>query len=129
MVDLGEYPADSVPCPACGTHAHGTRWSTNMQGTGIGLIADERVRQVTDENWDQAHDDAHEHGEIAWAAVCYASPGDVFSHAAGGVDDVVDPWPWDSEWDKREQHDRIRQLTIAGALVAAEIDRLLRREK
>jgi hypothetical protein len=27
-------------------------------------------------------------------------------------------------WDKREKHSRIRRLEIAGALIAAEIDRL-----
>jgi len=35
-----------------------------------------------------------------------------------------DGWPWSEEWDKREKHDEIRSLTIAGALIAAEIDRL-----
>lgn len=38
----------------------------------------------------------------------------------------VDPWPWDVAWDKRYKHDRLKQLAIAGALIAAEIDRLER---
>jgi hypothetical protein len=54
---------------------------------------------------------------------------------------TIDPWPWFDEvpetryaddnswrrvkvWDKREKHDRMRRLEIAGALIAAEIDRL-----
>lgn len=36
------------------------------------------------------------------------------------------PWPWPTEWDKRGKHSRHRQLEIAGALIAAEIDRLRR---
>lgn len=35
-----------------------------------------------------------------------------------------DGWPWGEEWDKREKHDLMRSLVIAGALIAAEIDRL-----
>lgn len=37
-----------------------------------------------------------------------------------------DGWPWDKSWDKREKHDKLRSLQIAGALIAAEIDRLTR---
>lgn len=35
-----------------------------------------------------------------------------------------DGWPWSKEWDKRKKHDKMRSLVIAGALIAAEIDRL-----
>lgn len=35
-----------------------------------------------------------------------------------------DAWPWDEKWDKRKKHDKIRSLVIAGALIAAELDRL-----
>lgn len=35
-----------------------------------------------------------------------------------------DAWPWDSKWDKREKHNTLRSLVIAGALIAAEIDRI-----
>lgn len=35
-----------------------------------------------------------------------------------------DGWPWGEDWDKREKHDIMRSLVIAGALIAAEIDRL-----
>lgn len=35
-----------------------------------------------------------------------------------------DGWPWDVEWDKRKKHDMRRSLVIAGALIAAELDRL-----
>lgn len=35
-----------------------------------------------------------------------------------------DGWPWSKEWDKRKKHDKMRSLVIAGALIAAEIDRI-----
>lgn len=36
----------------------------------------------------------------------------------------VDPWPWPMSFDNRQQHDQLRRLVIAGALIAAEIDRI-----
>ena len=101
--------------------------------SGIGRIFGERNRQLASEGWTPAHDDEHTLGELALAAIAYASPfpvkvkgpvmlpGRVFSENVWR-----DPWPWDEEWDKRKKHDRIRQLEIAGALIAAEIDRLER---
>lgn len=35
-----------------------------------------------------------------------------------------DGWPWEEKWDKRKKHDKLKSLVIAGALIAAEIDRL-----
>lgn len=107
---------------------------------GIELITAERVRQRADEGWDDVHDDEHEDGELAIAAACYASPVPLRAEklvscgcrSAGDCPHVfgptrwLDPWPWDAKWDKRKNHDRVKQLTIAGALIAAEIDRLLR---
>ena len=44
-----------------------------------------------------------------------------------GAELIATPyWPWDKSYNKRHKHNRIRQLEIAGALIAAEIDRLLR---
>ena len=37
-------------------------------------------------------------------------------------------WPFDFKWLKRTPNDRIRELQKAGALIAAEIDRLLYNE-
>lgn len=108
--------------------------------SGIDLIAAERERQVSVEGWTPEHDDEHGVGEMTWAAVCYAAPNPVKAllprqcncrsvgecgHAFP-VKVYRDPWPWDAKWDKRGKHDRIRQLAIAGALIAAEIDRLQR---
>lgn len=88
--------------------------------TGIEIIAAERQRQIEQEGWSAEHDDAHKRGELAWAATCYASP------ALGGR--TVN-WPWDRNWWKPTPDDRIRELAKAGALIAAEIDRLNRCEQ
>lgn len=85
---------------------------------GVGLIAAERQRQVSVEGWTTVHDDGHELGEMARAASCYAMP-DGWRHQL-----VKLCWPWDATWWK--PGDRIRELVKAGALVAAEIDRLQR---
>ena len=104
--------------------------------TGVELIAEERTRQIEEEGWTPEHDDDHRDDEIAWAAVCYAAPDRVFVTGVHGSESTVvfnDPWPWDIDWDKREDLDdppgRIRQLQMAGALIAAEIDRLQRKEE
>lgn len=93
---------------------------------GVGLIASERQRQIESEGWDWSHDDDHGDGELAMAAACYATPRQIYVAAGPGA--FRDPWPWRREWDKRQKHDRFRQLAIAGALIAAEIDRLQRLE-
>lgn len=90
---------------------------------GTYLIAQERLRQVMAEGWTAAHDDDHFGGSLAIAAACYATHGTGVSVVDHGG---ADAWPWEGKWDKREKHDRIRQLVIAGALIAAEIDRLQR---
>lgn len=90
------------------------------------LIVRERKRQVEEEGWSAAHDDRHRGGELAWAAIAYAAPAPVTRDGPGVS---YDPWPWSEEWDKRPGTDanrgeRIRALVKAGALIAAEIDRL-----
>jgi len=109
--------------------------------TGIELIAAERMRQIKQERWTQKHDDEHTDGSLALAAVCYAAPIPIFQREGDEqYFAFVDPWPdsWDSKWDKRPfdhyhgrpraptPDERIRMLVKAGALIAAEIDRLQR---
>ncbi|MCP4638875.1 MAG: hypothetical protein GY851_00505 [bacterium] len=109
---------------------------------GCDLIAQERGRQLLQEGWTFAHDDSHRDGEMAMAAACYAV-GEERTHvsrqlnSSRGVDGNCYqydysragpgeiPWPWEEEWYKPEGG-RIRELTKAGALIAAEIDRLQR---
>jgi hypothetical protein len=110
--------------------------------TGAERISTERARQISAEGYDRAHDDAHENGELAWAGACYAAPARIFERRSpiGAHHHVTfrDPWPWDDDHDRRNfaadgqmvkpatAGERIRMLEKAGALIAAEIDRLLR---
>lgn len=112
--------------------------------TGIDLIAAERMRQVKQEGWTPEHDDAHNDESLALAAICYAAPIPIFQCDKREGDEgcyvFVDPWPdsWGAGWDKRPydhykgertkptREERIRMLVKAGALIAAEIDRLQR---
>jgi hypothetical protein len=91
--------------------------------TGAEMIAAERERQITAEGWTPEHDDEHAAKELAHAAARYAEQagidwGDPPHRAPYG-------WPWDEQWWK-PTGDAIRDLTKAGALLAAEIDRLQR---
>ncbi len=90
---------------------------------GAALIMEERYRQIHVEGWDESHDDKHVNAELAVAAACYAANN---THRMCVDLNGFDAWPWDEGWDKRNKHNRIRQLVIAGALIAAEIDRLKR---
>lgn len=114
---------------------------------GAALIAAERQRQVEAEGWTPEHDAEHTDGSLALAAICYAMPIRLFrkkSETTGFA--FIDPWPesWDSRYDKRFDYgerrenpgnvpprpstytkaERLDLLIKAGALIAAEIDRL-----
>ena len=90
--------------------------------TGVQLIVAERERQIDVEGWDAEHDDGHSDGELQKAARCY------LSRRAGGyfIDHAPSSWPFGFDWWKPSD-DPIRNLTKAGALIAAEIDRLQRK--
>jgi hypothetical protein len=93
--------------------------------SGVDLIKKERARQVDDEHWTAEHDDKEEErGGLVRAAMCYLDSS-LEEHNTTYVDYFT--WPWDKKYDKRDKHDRLRKLVIAGALVAAEIDRLQRK--
>lgn len=90
----------------------------------------ERQRQIEVENFGPRHDDAHDKGEIAAAAACYAM------HAcAGSIENkelqlrawafMKDLWPWAQHWWKPTS--RRASLVKSGAMIIAEIERLDRR--
>ena len=99
--------------------------------TGAQLIAKERVRQVKEEGWSAEHDDEHEKGELVKAAASYLlrrCDSSLRIDEGYQVFDLADIlWPWDFDYFKPT--DPIKDLIKAGALIAAEIDRLLRKEK
>jgi len=115
----------------------------NYAGQGVLRIEAERIRQIDEEGFSSTHDDKHGRGELAIAAACYAANASNLRivtprEFANGVA-YEDPWPWDIRWDGRpypdhgnvvgfteDQQLRLRMLVKAGALIAAEIDRLMR---
>jgi hypothetical protein len=104
--------------------------------SGMDLICEERVRQITDEQYYADHDDSHKDGELSMAAVCYADLANALN-AGAKLSEVSDlyleaqpeggpNWPWDDKsW--KPSKDPVRNLVKAGALIAAEIDRLQRK--
>jgi hypothetical protein len=95
---------------------------------GAGLIAAERERQVNEEGWTPEHDDQHKYGEIRLAAKGYLDSPDGEWIGRGGGKVTPMNWPWNAEWFKPTPGDPIRSLVKAGALIAAEIDRLQREQ-
>ena len=115
--------------------------------SGVELIAEERQRQIEVEGWNNLHDSDHDNMQLSGAAACYVanainkdygeeksrfevyvseSNKMFFGEERGGWQDG---WPWEGKWDKRKKHDCIRSLVIAGALIAAELDRLNNEKK
>lgn len=89
---------------------------------GATRIAAERVRQVEVEGWTAEHDaEEHAGGDLVEAAIAYLENSD--------PREVPDCWPWDASWWKPSEEDPIRNLEKAGALIAAEIDRLLEQRR
>ena len=115
---------------------------------GVARIARERLRQRREEGYTMAHDrEEHGDGSLAMAAACYAAPERIyvvrdFAHGR----QYVDPFPsWGRGADKRfaygenkrlssnvptdpstyTEEERLDLLIKAGALIAAEIDRIL----
>jgi hypothetical protein len=100
--------------------------------SGAERIAAERQRQIDVEEYDAEHDDTYESdGVLLDAADCYLQQG--LRQVRGGDDSedgyTMGAWPWVKDYWKPSP-DPIRNLEKAGALITAEIDRLLRaREK
>jgi hypothetical protein len=91
---------------------------TSLCKSGVERIAAERQRQVDAEGWTPEHDDRHDRMELRAAAFGYLG--------AVRCDQAVPMgWPFEPEaW--KPSDDSVRNLARAGALIAAEIDRILR---
>ena len=95
--------------------------SSTDRPTGAELIAAERRRQIEVEDYSADHDRASGPGVLIQAAMCYATPDSkrVFRGGRAPID-----WPWTADYWKPTPDDREREMVKAGALIAAEIDRL-----
>jgi len=90
------------------------RTATNREtiaADGVSAIHAEREKQR--QQFSDDHDDLHDHSELAYVAAVLADAAHRFGKDAWGLLE-------------KHEHDRIAQLRIAGALLAAEIDRLMR---
>lgn len=95
--------------------------------TGVQLISDERARQQYEEGHTSIHDDKHNDGDLVRAAMAYLQADDTdLRQNREGFTAAWAFWPWAREWWKPK--DRLSNLIRAGALIAAEIDRLQRRQ-
>ena len=108
--------------------------------TGIDLIIEERKEQIEKHGWTHEHDDdEHSAGQLAYAAAQCASPEIIYQkeELKGAINfDILDYWTWElptkhhgnvlkDNFDCSNKQ-RIHQLKVAGALCAAEIDRINR---
>lgn len=94
----------------------------------LSAIALERYRQRAQEGWTPEHDDEHVRGELAVAAACYALAGTPYLNDGPFPNADTHLWPFDARWFKVNLEDRRRNLEKAGALIAAELERLNRAE-
>ncbi len=88
---------------------------------GAGLIAEERQRQKDEEGYTAEHDAQFCNGELGQMAACYCK--------VAGVLFVKATWPENLDFAlcKRESYPypSLKDLVRAGALIAAETDRLI----
>jgi hypothetical protein len=110
------------------------RPSSAPLSSGADLIAAERRRQIDVEGWGAANDDGNTCYELLTAAAIYISSSRLTLacarhgvDAAPAIESLVADWPrtWHPKWFKSTT--AIRDLVKAGALIAAEIDRLQRK--
>src|SRR6266404_4773076 len=97
---------------------------------GAALIATERSRQIEAEGWSEKHDDEHLRMDLTRASISYALHVWIQSklietyleeHVLKAAAQTL--WPWEyGAW--KPATDPVRTLVKAGALIAAEIDRL-----
>jgi len=105
---------------------------TNLpRKVGVTAILQERVRQITVEGFKSSNDDRYESGELCDAALSYTRAaarqlrGENITYIRTMVNSGDIPWPWEDAWWKPSE-DPQRNLEKAGALLAAEWDRLER---
>lgn len=94
--------------------------------SGSDLIVLERQRQIDEEGYTAENDDNYTMDEFVLAASCYIFPESGYSSVGNREAYVKAVWPWENKQWKPSSGNRIKELVKAGALIAAEIDRLNR---
>lgn len=107
---------------------------------GIELITEERNEQIEKHGFTKKHDiDYHDDGELSWNAAVLASPNVLYYPRKYANSHSFEKAKTSEDWmlpglnykgnviidnEGLSNKDRVKQLIIAGALIAAEIDRL-----
>lgn len=114
---LTEYPEEGVYGPLTGSE----EWQTSLDGAE--MIAQERQRQIQEEGYTPANDDAYKLAELLNGARSYLWAALVLTlKLSVNLLDIPSSWPWAREFWKPSDTPE-RNLVRAGALIAAEIDR------
>ena len=115
---------------AAGNHAVEDIYGHPMESRGVFVIDAERRRQLYQEGYDSRHDREHVRGELADGAAVYAMTEESLKKYMlwSPNPDVPSLWPFEEAMYKPTPNNRIRQLAKAGAMIAAEIDRLMDKE-
>ena len=100
-------------------------------GPGCAAICKERKRQIEAEGWTPEHDDQYDGDELAKASASYILPEESRSMVQCAWRKIVPSFfpRWNLAWWKPTPDNRQRELEKGGALTAAEIDRLKRKEE
>lgn len=106
------FPSPGVECP-------GPQGDPVLRGAD--LIAAERRRQIDDEGYDDEHDARHVPSQLVDAAMAY-----IYAYL-DQRDSARMYWPWGI--DHFKPRDQVSNLTRAGALIAAAIDRQHQRQR
>lgn len=103
----------------------------NDEVSGVEAIWLERRRQIEGMGFDARHDDAcgpDSIDDLAAAGLCYAAHATSMMRGIEPEPGVPQAWPWAAEWWKPSK-DPLRDLQKAGALIAAQWDRLARSKR
>lgn len=94
--------------------------SKGISTFGVNLINQERERQIRIKGYGFSQDQVFKNGELGLAAACYAIP-----HYYRPVGEPLMYWPFSKDSWSPTPEKRVLELQKAGALIAAEIDRLI----
>lgn len=95
--------------------------------TGVELIAEERKRHIKVKGYTANFDAGHTQDELAILAMLYACPSRC--RATLSPRSWFKAINWNFSWWNPVPNNRIRELQKAGALIAAEIDRIQRKQQ
>lgn len=115
-----ESDDESEPCPEWASQTLAHEMLSVLSDRGLAEIVAARQRQTDVHGYDDAHDDAHDAGELIDAAEAY-----LFVDRMANPLQVPSVWPWE-EISFKPGDDKCKRLAKAAAMIAAEIGRLKR---